>query len=196
MGKSDKNEERKRYNAPFLAAFEYLMKRFLLNQTELADMLKTSSSHISSYKKGDKKVSQEMMNRLWELSGRKINRFYLLGKSKYMLIDNVPDDDLLELEGREVDPDYDLLEKHKVEKQKHEPQPTETIEMLKGWLREKDERIADLKATIKDKDDLIATLKSRTAELRRIIDENGYGLQDFPFPIGAADSDKMPSKIR
>ena len=74
----------------------------------------------------------------------------------------------------------------------------ETIMSLKHQLidkddviKTKDDQIATLHQLLKEKDESYAVLKSRVAELRRIIDANGYGLPDYPFPIGAADQSKQ-----
>lgn len=78
----------------------------------------------------------------------------------------------------------------------------ETIESLKSEkdtlvevhareLKAKDDLIQSLRDQLADKDQLIAEQKARLIDYRRIIDSHN-GLQDYPFPIGAADERNNP----
>lgn len=112
----DKNgiiDEKQRYNAPFLRAFDMLAIRIAGGkQKNLAEMLGTYSSHISDYRKGKKRVSPEMMDALIRQSAKlpegQFNRYYLTGHSQYMMLNNVPDKEFIEQQERENDPDYDV----------------------------------------------------------------------------------------
>jgi hypothetical protein len=120
MDKSGVIEEKQRYNAPFLRAFDMLAAQIAGGkQKNLAEMMGTYSSHISDYRNGKKRVSPEMMDSLIRVSEQipdgAINRYYLTGDSQYMLFRNVPDAEFLALQSRETDPDYDLIQQNKME---------------------------------------------------------------------------------
>lgn len=68
----------------------------------------------------------------------------------------------------------------------------ETIVSLKRELSTKDDLIQSLRDQLAAKDQLIAEQKARLIDYRRIIDSNN-GLQNWPFPIGAAE-DKSSRK--
>lgn len=212
MGEDSKMEERKRYNAPFLAACKYLMQIMRINQGQLSEMLGTNSSHFSDWKNGKKRVSQEKMQSLLTISKGKINRFYLSGQSPYMLLENLPDEDLSELQGKEVDPDYELLEKRKDNKQSQKSNTeshTDQSSLFNAALAAQIETIANLKQTIFDmkeqhkrelaeKDSHIADLTKlaeerlhRIAELRRALDAHDINPSNYPFTVGVADSQKQ-----
>jgi transcriptional regulator with XRE-family HTH domain len=59
MDENEKIEERKRENGRFLSAFKYMMKANGLTQDELAKRMGKSSSLISDYKSGKKRVSED-----------------------------------------------------------------------------------------------------------------------------------------
>lgn len=114
LNKSGIIEEKQRYNAPFLRAFDLLAAQIAGGkQKNLAEMMGTYSSHISDYRNGKKRVSPEMMDSLIRVSeqipGGTINRYYLTGSSQYMLLRNVPDAEIIAQQGREFDPDYDII---------------------------------------------------------------------------------------
>jgi len=204
MGEDSKIEERKRYNAPFLAACKYLMKLEGKNQGQFAKLLGTNSSHISDWKNGRKRVSPEMMQSLLRISGGKINRFYLTGQSPYMLLENLPDEDLLALQGKEIDPDYDLLENKPADNPTPNHAPASTIDQssaINAALSAQIELIANLKQTIADmkeqhlrelstKDDLILSLRQQLTDLRARISLSQHRdlLADYPFEIGVAET--------
>ncbi len=201
MDSEQKLEERKRWNAPFLRAFNYLLEegylefgisKSRLTKGELCSMMGIQPGLISNYTNGTKKVSVDTMNALARVSGGKLNVNYMLGKSEYMLLENVPDDEILKLNN----PDREIMEKRKAE-----PLQPDFSSYINALLAKSDETIASLKRElaakdeiIQAKDDRIADLTQladermhRIAELRRIIDEHNISMTDYPFPIGAAE---------
>ena len=105
MDSEQKIEERKRWNAPFLRAFNYLLEEgcleFGISQSsltkgELCSMMGIQAGLISKYTNGTKKVSIDTMNALARVSGGKLNVKYMLGKSEYMLLENAPDEEFIE----------------------------------------------------------------------------------------------------
>lgn len=109
MEEKEKMEIRKRENGRFLYAFNYTMKAKNLTQAQLAKKMGKNSSLISDYKSGKKKVTEDTMNELYIASGCKLNVNYMLGFSNYILLENVPPEELVEIERRRNNPDYDLL---------------------------------------------------------------------------------------
>lgn len=109
----NKFEEKKLHNAPFLTAFGHFMIKMGKTQKELAEMIGCTSPQISDYRSGKKRVSSDTMDGLIQASGGKIYKNYLLGLSPYMLLENVPNDEVIADKQRMENPDYDLLQKNK-----------------------------------------------------------------------------------
>lgn len=215
MDKDGKIEERKRYNAPFLRAFNYLAGEKMMNQKQFAKVIDAESAYISALKSGTKRVGADYMARLatafvehFKGEGH-LNMDYLLGKSQYMLVENVPDSEVLENIHRGSNPDYDVMQQQKAASPASaEPAAIipdmssvfnaaiaakdEAIVSLKRELSTKDDLIQSLRDQLAAKDQLITEQKARLIDYRRIIDSNN-GLQDWPFPIGAAE-DKSSRK--
>ena len=202
MDSEQKLEERKRWNAPFLRAFNYLLEegymefgisKSRLTKGELCSMMGIQPGLISNYTNGTKKVSVDTMNALARVSGGKLNVNYMLGKSEYMLLENVPDDEILKLNN----PDREVMEKRKAE-----PLQPDFSSYINALLAKSDETIASLKRElaakdeiIQAKDDRIADLNKlaeerlhRIAELRRVIDAHNINMADYPFQVGVAEN--------
>jgi len=93
-----------------------LKKEKNTTQDVLARMISTSSSYISAYRKGEKKVGIDLMERLARAYGGRLNMRFLKNESQYMLLENVPDEEILENLNRESNPDYDVIKKRNEEK--------------------------------------------------------------------------------
>ena len=202
MDSEQKLEERKRWNAPFLRAFNYLLEegylefgisKSRLTKGELCSMMGIQPGLISNYTNGTKKVSVETMNALARVSGGKLNVKYMLGKSEYMLLENVPDDEILKLNN----PDREVMEKRKAE-----PLQPDFSSYINALLAKSDETIASLKRELATKDDIIQAKDDRIAdlaqlaeerlhriaELRRVIDAHDINMSDYPFQVGVAEN--------
>lgn len=219
MDEDGKIEDRKRYNAPFLRAFKYLAEEKMMNQKQFAKVINAESGYISLLKSGAKRVGADYMARLaaafashFKDKGH-LNMDYLLGKSQYMLVENVPDEEIRERISRGANPDYDIMQKQKAAS----PAPAEptanipdmssvfnaaiaakddAIESLKREAASKEDLIADLRARIIEKDDHIATLKARIAELQQLVAiQKNTDLGTYPFPVGVADDKKQRKNL-
>ena len=202
MDSEQKLEERKRWNAPFLRAFNYLLEegylefgisKSRLTKGELCSMMGIQPGLISNYTNGTKKVSADTMNALARVSGGKLNVNYMLGKSEYMLLENVPDDEILKLNN----PDREVMEKRKAE-----PLQPDFSSYINALLAKSDETIASLKRELAAKDDIIQAKDDRIAdltklaeermhriaELRRVIDAHNINMADYPFQVGVAEN--------
>lgn len=202
MDSEQKIEERKRWNAPFLRAFNYLLEegylefgisKSRLTKGELCSMMRIQPGLISNYTNGTKKVSVDTMNALARVSGGKLNVNYMLGKSEYMLLENVPDDEILKLNN----PDREVMEKRKAE-----PLQPDFSSYINALLAKSDETIASLKRELAAKDDIIQAKDDRIAdltklaeermhriaELRRVIDAHNINMADYPFQVGVAEN--------
>jgi hypothetical protein len=154
---------------------------------------------ISNYTNGTKKVSVDTMNSLVRVSGGKLNVKYMLGKSEYMLLANVPDEEFIEGNN----PDREVMAKRKAE-----PLQPDFSSYINALLAKSDETIASLKRELAAKDEIIETKNQRIndleklaeerlhriAELRRIIDANS--MMDYPFPVGTADPQDNTEPMR
>ena len=206
MDSEQKIEERKKWNAPFLRAFNYLLEEgcleFGISQSrltkgELCSMMGIQPGLISNYTNGTKKVSIDTMNALARVSGGKLNVKYMLGKSEYMLLENVPDEEFIEGNN----PDREVIAKRKAE-----PLQPDFSSYINALLAKSDETIASLKRELAAKDDIIQAKDDRIAdltklaeerlhriaELRRVIDAHNLSMSDYPFPMGVAEPNVSP----
>ena len=207
-----KIEERKRWNEPFLRAFNYLLdENYASTKGELCKMVGIEPGLISRYSNGIKKVSVDTMNALARVSGGRLNINYMLGKSKYMLIENVPDDEILNANNpdREVieeqnktagnnsstlDPSSvinSLIANHTRQINDYEERiKAKEIEMAER-LAEKSATIAALERTISDKEKIIKSRDARIVELeRKLADYVASDMKRYPFTMGAAEEQK------
>ena len=197
MDSEQKIEERKKWNAPFLRAFNYLLDEgYAKNKGNLCSKIGIQPGLISNYNNGTKKVSVDTMNALARVSCGKLNVNYMLGKSEYMLLANVPDEEFVECNN----PDREVMEKRKAEPRRPDfssyinallAKSDETISALKRELAAKDEIIQTKDERISDLEKLAEERLHRIAELRRIIEANNLTM--FPFPVGSAEPDKKDS---
>jgi transcriptional regulator with XRE-family HTH domain len=216
MDSKQKIEERKRWNEPFLRAFNYLLEEnYASTKGELCKMVGIEPGLISRYNNGTKKVSVDTMNALARVSGGRLNVNYMLGRSKYMLIENVPDDEIL----NSNNPDREVIEKRKQEDQGRKASSIDEssqmnasiaayvqltnrlsddlkkkeIEMAER-LAEKDVRIAELKDTIASKEEIIKARDAHIAELeRQLAAVRMSDMDNYPFTIGAAEGEIQPN---
>lgn len=203
MNEKEKFEANKRHNAPFLRALDVLMKEKGINQQEVAKLLLTKSGTFSDYKNGKKRAGQEMYDRLARAFGGRLNVRYLTGQSEYMMLANVPDEEIIEYSMRDGNPDYDVIKKQKAACPVHTEPTTnipdmssvlnaaiaakdDAIESLKRELLTKDDLIQSLRDQLAAKDQLIAEQKARLIDYRRIIDSKEL-FSDYPFPVGVAE---------
>ena len=215
MDSEQKIEERKRWNEPFLRAFNYLLdENYASTKGELCKMVGIEPGLISRYNNGTKKVSVDTMNALARVSEGRLNVNYMLGKSDYMLIANVPDDEIL----NSNNPDREVIEKRKQEEQGRKASSIDESSQMNASiaayvqltnrlsddlkkkeiemeerLAEKNARIAELKDTIAAKEENIKARDARIVELERQLAAATTGdLSRYPFTIGAAEGKKQP----
>ena len=216
MDSEQKIEERKRWNEPFLRAFNYLLdESYASTKGELCKMVGIEPGLISRYNNGTKKVSVDTMNALARVSKGRLNVNYMLGKSDYMLIANVPDDEIL----NSNNPDREVIEKRRQEKQGRKASSIDESSQINASiaayvqltnrlsddlkkkeiemeerLAEKDARIAELKDTIAAKEEIIKARDERIIALeRQLAAAATYDLSRYPFAIGAAEDNKQPN---
>jgi hypothetical protein len=204
MEKDSIIEDKKRYNAPYLRAFDYLAKEMRVTQGKLVEMMKGNSSFISAYRSGTKRVGFDYMKRLCEVFSiyfkgeRHLNMRYLEGTSQYMLVENIPDEEIHEIMQRDGDPDYDVIK----QRNQKEVQPIsysykdEYIETLKSQMADLRIQLNDNMKRLDEKDEYIAILKR---ENERLLNENerllivlsesqpDELLRKFPFHMGSAE---------
>lgn len=214
MDESEKIEEKKKYNAPFFRAFDHLAKDMGRNQQEMALHIGASPSLISDQRNGKKRVGEKYMTNL----ANAFNAFYrgeahlymnfLLGKSQYMLVENVPDSEISENLSRETNPDYDVMKAHQQQVSIHDQDLTLIISkmyetMLKPIESAHDRQVATLNQQIADKQaiidlqaDKIKSQAEEIARLQKVIDDlrampSSYDIEEYirnnPFPVGVAD---------
>ena len=206
MEEKEKFKANKRHNAPFLRALDVLMKEKNINQAQAAELLDTKSGTFSDYKSGKKKAGEEMYGRIARAFGGRLNMRYLTGESEYMMLANVPDEEILEYTMRDGNPDYDVQKKAKTTSPANAEPVThidpmsqanatisayiEAIESLKRELRTKDELLAEKDSRLAEKDERIAELKAHNIELRHQLDQyQDADIDRYPFHIGTAEGE-------
>ena len=161
MSEKEKIEANKRYNAPFMAACEYVMSRRNLKQKDMARLLNTTSSHFSDWKNGKKKVSDTKFNELIILSRSTINYYYLKGLSEHMFSADVPDDELRRLQNEEFGPNPHFVF--------HAPE-----------IDEQTGNIIDIYSSlIRRVDDVLDQMKKELAEVQTVKSELRQAREDF-----------------
>lgn len=211
MDKDEKIEERKKRNAPFLRVFDYLAKEKMMNQGQFAKVIDSESGYISLLRSGIKRVGADYIARIAAVFAAHfddefhLNPDYIDGKSQYMIIENVPDEEVHEKMNRGANPDYDVIQKQQAASATPVAPAANIPDMssvFNSALAAKDDAIASLKRELATKDDLIQSLrdqltnkdalideqKARLIEYRHIIDTNGLLDKAYPFPIGVADN--------
>jgi hypothetical protein len=225
MGKIEKDLTRKKKNEHFIRAFEYVAECKGMNQTQLAAAIGSKVAYISVFRNGVRPVPEDTMDELVRVSATiedgagQIYKPYLLGLSDYMLLRNVPDDEIVDAQMRKSNPDYDLMKARREAEFENFANPSRRLDessYLNALLSKSDETIASLKREIASKDEIIAKMEEqhkrelaqkdeiieksdkiaeerlhRIAELRRFIDSHNLGLPDFPFTPGVADKPKQ-----
>lgn len=91
MEENERLERNRRLNQHFLNAFDTIQEEMDITQQKLAGLLQTSSSNISGYRKGVKKVGRDLKRRIIDLTGGRVNPKYLDGKSDVMLLGDTSD---------------------------------------------------------------------------------------------------------
>lgn len=210
MDSEQKIEEKKKWNEPFLRAFNYLLDEgYASTKGELCRKVGIEPGLISRYNNGTKRVSVTTMNELARVSGGKLNVQYMLGKSQYMLLENVPAEELIDIHN----PDREVMEQRKNE----QTQPTTSTidpasqfnasisayiqltnrlsddlkhkeQEMKERLAEKDAHIVTLERTIADKESIIRDRDARILALeRQLALANNADLSHYPFTVGVAE---------
>lgn len=192
MDNNKKMEERLKHNEPFLRAFDYYATKLKFNQKTLAEKIGSSSSAISIYRKGMKKVSIDTMQKLVDFSEGKLNMDYLLRLSDYMLAENVPANERSDIKERKENPDYDLM-RTRIEKEERalnesiaDKTSVSLSSLFNAVLAAKDETIASLERELNSKDELIISLRSHVTTLQRQVDEYRV-IKNKSFATGVAE---------
>ena len=203
MAKDEKIEERKKYNAPFLRVFDYLAKEKMMNQGEFAKAIESESGYISLLRSGKKRVGPEYIARIAAEFAKHfddkqhLNPDYIDGKSPYMIIENVPDDEILDKICRGANPDYDLMKQRMIQEKTQSP-TLETSFMLEKVLSQaineiklaKNQTIAALEGQIEEKDKRIKLLEQKIEVLEAMQHIDANNPLRSPFPVGIAEPSK------
>lgn len=222
MELDEKLEERKRGNAPFLAAFEHVRSMLSLTKGKMCELLNVKASRLSEWDKGVNPVPQPVKYALIQISVEKdigqISIDYLDGYTDIMLLDNIPDDELAEIKMRRSNPDYDQLKARRESKWKEiesmmnvpDGQPTpssvfnanlaqqaESIEAFRIALASKNETIKEKEERILELKETIAEKDARIENLKELIAQLRADLNEAKAIIEMAESGikKYPFKI-
>lgn len=205
MVKDEKIEERKKYNTPFLRVFDYLAKEKMMNQGQFAKVIDSESGYISLLRSGVKRVGDDYIARIAVAFAKHfsdeyhLNPDYIDGKSPYMIIENVPDDEVHYKLSRGANPDYDLMKQRKTE-----TPALETSLMLEKVLSQaineikssKDQTIAALEAQLEEKDKRIKLLEQKIEVLEAMQHIDANNPLHSPFPVGVAEPKEQKDSLR
>ncbi len=162
-------EERKRKNAPFLYAFDYLASFRGCTQKELAESIGTQSPLISDYRSGKKLVGIDMKQRIGIAFHGKLYMPYLDGLSNHMFVKDVPDDEII---ANQRDGVLGIGEPVSVV-------PSQRIDPMAQWQMVIDSQ----RETIESQKETIASLQQQIATLQREIDR----IKSSEFSLVVAD---------
>ena len=207
MDEKEKFEERKQYNAPFLCVFDYLAKEKLMNQGQFAKVIDSESGYISLLRTGKKKVGADYIARIAAEFAKHfddqqhLNLDYIDGKSPYMILENVPDEEIYEKLQRGANPDYDLMKQREPAQQPHQPTAFENAMLLEKAIASatayQDKLVANLEKQVADKDqqlaqrdEYIAMLRQRIEQLEAALNAQPDESGNFLFPQGVADKNE------
>ena len=160
MDNFNKLEEKRKHNERFLASFNWMKDRLHITQAELADRIGINSPLISEYKGGRKRVSVEVMESLCRVSRGKLSLAYMQNLSDYMLLENAPDEEIIEIENRRYNPDYEIMKRRATKATV--PVPSGTGEPIPSWA-----------------DSLIQLVSNNTKALESLIKENAAMHKDM-----------------
>lgn len=198
MAKEGKIEERIRLNAPFIRAFDWLRTQRHLTQDEMAKEIESNGSLISLYRNGKKLAGADIKGRLARAFGGRLYMPFLDGLSPYMLIANVPDEEILLNLDRD-NPDYAQLQKDERAKSriKEDKEAASIINLYTTIIKELETMRSDLASDLRAVQELKyqltqerEALQSITFQLQAIVHTSvSYDLPSAATPM-AAEPDK------
>lgn len=150
MAKEGKIEERIRLNAPFIRAFDWLRAQRHFTQEEMAKQLESNGSLISMYRNGKKLAGEDIKGRLARAFGGRLYMPFLDGLSPYMLIENVPEEELRQNLDRD-NPDFAQLQKDERAKSriKEEQGSASIIDLYATLIKELEAMRSDLASDLR-----------------------------------------------
>ena len=164
MANEGKIEERIRLNAPFIRAFDWLRTQRHLTQDEMAKQLESNGSLISMYRNGKKLAGEDIKGRLARAFGGHLYIPFLDGLSPYMLIENVPEEELrqnLDLNN----PDFAQIQKAK---QRAVEWPASIIDIHAALIKELEAMRNDLASELRAVQELKYQLTQEREALHNI----------------------------
>lgn len=148
MAKEGKIEERIRLNAPFIRAFDWLRTQRHLTQDEMAKQLESNGSLISMYRNGKKLAGEDIKGRLARAFGGRLYMPFLDGLSPYMLIENVPEEEIRQNLDRD-NPDFAQLQKDAKSRIKEEKGTESIIDLYATLIKELEAMRSDLASDLR-----------------------------------------------
>ena len=216
MGKKDNDALRRKKNAHFIRAFNYVATARNMNQGELATAIGSKSAYISGYKSGIRPVTDEVIEGLVRESciepSQQIYREYLLGNSDIMLLANVTDEELAEVELRRNNPDYETMQQRlhdserKLGTQLSQSLPPASaidpssavnaaiaayIELTNRLKQEMSDRLADKDTIIAEKQSRIDALEQTIAAQDAIIRDRDSRILELERRIAQSNADDL-----
>ena len=216
MGKKDNDALRRKKNAHFIRAFNYVATARNMNQGELATAIGSKSAYISGYKSGIRPVTDEVIEGLVRESciepSQQIYREYLLGNSDIMLLANVTDEELAEVKLRRNNPDYDTMQQRlhdserKLDTQLSQSLPPASaidpssavnaaiaayIELTNRLKQEMSDRLADKDTIIAEKQSRIDALEQTIAAQDAIIRDRDSRILELERRIAQSNADDL-----
>ena len=200
-----KLEERKKENAPFLSAFEYVRTMLGLTKGKLCELLNVKASRLSEWNKGEKPVPEPVKYDIVSISIEKkigqISIDYLDGYTNIMLLDNIPDDELAEIKMRRSNPDYEQMKARRESKWKEvesmtnvpSGQPTPSS-MFNAYLAQQTENVEGFRIALATKDEIIEEKNERIHELKDALVEKDAHIEDLKELVAQLRADLNHAK--
>ena len=196
-------EEKKKHNERFLTSFKWMKERLNITQDELAKRIGINSPLISEYKGGRKRVSLETMESLVRVSKGKLSLAYMQHLSDYMLLENAPDEEILEIEKRRENPDYEVMKRKGLNITATVPVPSSSGEPIPSWADSLIYRVSEntkaLETLLKENASLCKDMAAMRAEIKQLRADLGaalhhpaiYNQEQEPLPMAAESSSNI-----
>lgn len=196
MAKEGKIEERIRLNAPFIRAFDWLRTQRHLTQDEMAKELESNGSLISLYRNGKKLAGADIKGRLARAFGGRLYMPFLDGLSPYMLIANVPDEEILLNLDRD-NPDFAQLQERAKSRIKEDKGAASIIDIYATIIKELETMRSDLASDLR----AVQELKYQLTQEREALQSITFQLQtvahtyvSYDLPSAATPMAAEPDK--
>lgn len=180
-------------NNIFAEAFKWLKKNWegIRYQKDLAAKIGVSEDTITRIMRDQTEVTDDFLCKFNEAFDNIFNYQWLRGEDPIHMLTADAIGSRMEKATPKASPDIDPMSQINATISAY----MEALESLKREIRLANQMLAEKDARIKEKDERIAELKAHNVDLRHQLNQyQSSDIDRYPFPIGAAESDKQQPK--